>query len=62
LNNVFSLVLVAVVLVGTLGLVGCDDPPQGFESNQAVCTSPGDCHVTRMPSDNDLGYTVRPQG
>ena len=63
MNNLFNLALVVTVLAGTLGLVGCDDPsPQGFESNQAVCTSPGDCHVTRMPSDNDLGYAVRPQG
>lgn len=58
-----NVVLVIVVLATTLGLVGCDTPPpQGFESQQAVCSSQGDCHVTRLPSDNDLGYVVRPRG
>ena len=58
----FNVVLVIVTLAGAIGLVGCDtSPPQGFESKQAVCSSPGDCHVTLMPSDNDLGYVVRPQ-
>jgi hypothetical protein len=41
--------LVAVMLAGLVAIGGCDEGPQTFESDQAVCKSVGDCHVKQMP-------------
>jgi hypothetical protein len=60
MKTFFSLAVVLLTFSMMLTLGGCDSPQKGFESRQASCTAPGNCHVTRMPRDNELGYVVRP--